>query len=59
MNYSRSITENTDKEIDNGVLLDFIGKNVEATGVKNTFIHHEFKKTSKNKLKTIELNGRI
>jgi hypothetical protein len=27
--------------------------------VKNTFIHHEFKKTSKNKLKTIELNGRI
>lgn len=37
----------------------FIEDTVEACHIKNTFVHHEFKLTSKWKLKTIELNGRF
>ncbi|MDD3144735.1 MAG: ATP-grasp domain-containing protein [Candidatus Gracilibacteria bacterium] len=37
----------------------FIQKNINALGIKNTFIHHEFKLTTKLELKNIELNARI
>lgn len=37
----------------------FIEKNIKAFGIKNTFIHHEFKLTSKGVLKNIEINARI
>ncbi len=40
-------------------LKTFINSTVKACGIKNTFVHHEFKYTSKKKLKTIELNGRL
>jgi hypothetical protein len=32
---------------------------VKATGIRNTFVHHEIKINSKGEFKTIELNGRI
>jgi hypothetical protein len=37
----------------------FINDTVKACGIRNTFIHHEFKINTKLELKTIELNGRI
>jgi len=37
----------------------FIEKNIKTFGIKNTFIHHEFKLTSKGEFKNIELNARI
>jgi len=37
----------------------FIKDTVKACGIRNTFIHHEFKINTKLELKTIELNGRI
>ena len=37
----------------------FIEKNIKAFGIKNTFIHHEFKLTSKGVLKNIAINARI
>jgi hypothetical protein len=32
---------------------------VKATGIKSTFVHHEFKINNNGEFKTIELNGRI
>ena len=58
-NYSRVISESVEKELEKYNLNTFIKQTIEATWIKNTFIHHEFKFTSKWKLKTIELNGRI
>lgn len=46
-------------EIDEEKLNIYLEKCVKWCKVKNTFIHHEFKLTSKWKLKTIELNWRI
>lgn len=46
-------------DIEKSKLKEFIQKNIEACGLRNTFIHHEFKKNSRWELKTIELNGRI
>ncbi len=40
-------------------LEEFINSTVKACGIRNTFIHHEFKINTKHELKTIELNGRI
>lgn len=40
-------------------LKTFVNSTVSACAIKNTFVHHEFKLTSKWKLKTIELNWRI
>lgn len=51
--------EEVEKEIDNDKLYNFLKENIDACKIKNTFIHHEFKLTSKWKLKTIELNWRI
>jgi hypothetical protein len=36
-----------------------VNSTVKATGIKNTFIHHEFKINKDGDFKTIELNGRI
>ena len=52
-------THDVEKKIDNQKLKDFVHQCVEATKVRNTFIHHEFKITSKSEYKTIEMNGRI
>ncbi|MDP2091303.1 MAG: ATP-grasp domain-containing protein [Candidatus Gracilibacteria bacterium] len=37
----------------------FIEKNIKTFGIRDTFIHHEFKLTSKGVIKNIELNARI
>ena len=58
-NISRVISHETDKKLDLEKLEDFVEKNVKALGIKNTFVHHEFKFTTKWTFKTIELNGRI
>jgi len=58
-NISRLISFETDKALDLENLKIFIEKNVKALDIKNTFVHHEFKFTSKWVFKTIELNGRI
>ncbi len=58
-NISRVISYETDKKLDLAKLEDFVEKNVKALDIKNTFVHHEFKFTSKWIFKTIELNGRI
>ena len=58
-NISRVISKGTNKDLDLEKLKNFVEKNVKALDIKNTFVHHEFKLTSKWFLKTIELNGRI
>ena len=58
-NYSRIISTEINRELKNFNLDDFIKQSMLATWIKNTFIHHEFKLTSKWELKTIELNWRI
>lgn len=40
-------------------LKTFVNSTVSACSIRNTFVHHEFKLTSKWKLKTIELNWRL
>jgi len=40
-------------------LQNFIKNTVKACNIKNTFVHQEFKITTKNQIKNIELNGRI
>jgi hypothetical protein len=58
-NLIRVISQDTDKEYDEKKLVEFIERNIKATWIKNTFIHHEFKITKKWLYKTIELNWRI
>jgi len=58
-NITRVISQDKENILDFQILEEFIKKNINALGIKNTFVHHEFKLTSKWKLKTIELNGRI
>lgn len=52
-------SKNEVKKIDEEKLDLFLKNTIKATWIKNTFVHHEFKLTSKWELKTIELNGRI
>lgn len=59
MNYNRVSWPIVENELKNYDLEWFIKKNILATQIKSTFIHHEFKLNSLWKLKTIELNGRI
>ncbi len=59
MNYVRSYRENTINNIPHKQIKEFIQETVLALWIKNTYIHHEYKYTSKWKLKTIEVNGRI
>ena len=58
-NIARIVSEKTEWEFKGKRLKTFINSTVKATGVKNTFVHHEFKINSKWEFKTIELNGRI
>lgn len=48
-----------EREVDRKLLEKFIRECVDATQIKNTFVHHEFKITQKWDFKTIEFNGRI
>ena len=59
MNFVRSFRKEVIKKISQEDLQKFIQSTVDALWIKNTYIHHEFKHTSKWKLKTIEVNGRI
>lgn len=59
MNYVRSFRSSAIDKIDTLYLQNFIESSVNALGIKNTFVHHEFKLTWKWKFKTIEINGRI
>lgn len=59
MNYNRVSWPLVEDELKNYDLEWFIKKNINATKIKNTFIHHEFKLNTKWQLKTIELNWRI
>ncbi len=58
-NIARIATEKTEWEFKWKRLKSFINSTVKACGIKNTFVHHEFKINKKWELKTIELNGRI
>ena len=48
-----------EKQVDQNTLSKFVHDCVDATKIRNTYIHHEFKITSKWEFKTIEMNGRI
>ncbi|MDD3794314.1 MAG: ATP-grasp domain-containing protein [Candidatus Gracilibacteria bacterium] len=58
-NYVRVSGDFTNLDIDLDKLKDFIKKHIKTFGIKDTFIHHEFKINSKNIFKTIELNQRV
>ncbi len=53
------VSEKIEREVDRNTLETFVRECVQATGIKNTFVHHEFKITQKWEFKTIEFNGRI
>ena len=59
MNYVRTFSQNQSHYPSEQELHSYFWDCVNALGLCNTFIHHEFKYTSKWKLKTIEVNGRI
>jgi PIN domain nuclease of toxin-antitoxin system len=48
-----------EKQVNANKLKAFVESCVRATNICNTYIHHEFKITSKWEYKTIEMNGRI
>lgn len=56
---ARIASTKVEKDLEWSWLEKFIEDTVEACKIRNTFVHHEFKLTSKWKLKTIELNGRF
>lgn len=56
---ARISSEKTINELKWKRLKTFIKSTVSATGIKNIFIHHEFKVNKKWEFKTIEINGRI
>ena len=58
-NIARIITKKTENEFKWKSLKMFINSTVKATGIRNIFIHHEFKINTKWEFKTIELNWRI
>ena len=58
-NLSRIISNETHHSLELERLYWFIRENILACGIRNTFVHHEFKLTTTGRLKTIELNGRI
>jgi len=58
-NYNRLAWEFIQKELENYDVKWFIEKNINATKIRWTYVHHEFKLNSKWELKTIELNWRI
>ncbi len=58
-NFARILSAQVEEEYDFYKVLDFIKRTVKATGIKNTFVHHEFKINKRWQYKTIELNWRI
>lgn len=58
-NISRLATKDVEKEYDMVQVEEFVKRNVKATWMRNTFVHHEFKINKKWIYKTIELNWRI
>ncbi len=58
-NYVRINGKIIEKEISFVDVKIFIEKNIKTFGIRDTFIHHEFKLTSKWIIKNIELNARI
>lgn len=58
-NYVRISEEYFENEINKKEVYDFVEKHIKTFGIKNTFVHHEFKLNSAWILKTIELNWRI
>lgn len=58
-NISRIISTEIEKEINSKKLEEFLKKTIIWWGIKNTFVHHEFKINSKWEYKTIETNWRI
>lgn len=58
-NISRFISNEVENEVNEQKLYDFIKKTVIWGDFRNTFVHHEFKITSKWEFKTIETNWRI
>lgn len=58
-NLARLATNDVEKKYKYEDLYEFIRRNVKATWIKNTFIHHEFKINKKGIYKTIEINWRI
>lgn len=58
-NYARIAWKTVENEVSVEEIKNFIQKNIKTFGLKNTFVHHEFKKNNSWVLKTIELNWRI
>lgn len=56
---ARIASKKVEQDLEWTNLKDFVEKTVKACSLRNTFVHHEFKFTTKWKLKTIELNGRF
>lgn len=56
---ARISSKKTESEFKWKKLSVFVSSTVEATWIKNTYVHHEFKINSKWELKTIEINWRI
>lgn len=52
-------SENLEKEYDMPQITAFVKRNINATWMRNTFVHHEFKINKKWIYKTIEINWRI
>ncbi len=52
-------SQNTVKTLNIEKLKDFIIETVKISWIRNSYIHHEFKLTSKNFFKSVELNWRI
>lgn len=55
----RIISEESTKKILSFDIIKFVKETVKSCSIKNIFIHQEFKITSKNKIKNIEINWRI
>ena len=56
---ARVASKKVEQDLEKTNLKQFIEDTIKACRVRNTFVHHEFKLTTKWKLKTIELNGRF
>ena len=57
--YSCSVNNDMSKIIPLDILENMIQDTIKTCGIKNSFIHHEFKYSSQKQLKTIEVNARI
>lgn len=58
-NIDALVTQKTQSWFRGKNLKAYVKQIVKATGIKSTFVHHEFKINSNGEFKTIELNGRI